>query len=77
MSIERLNKAVVAAGFAMAAPDDDVTDEVRPAAVGESAARDIVVASRSQDAPAARGSLQVAKDWMRSMVPSFGGRAPA
>lgn len=73
MGIERLNEAARAAGFAMAT-DDEMSDT--PASPHDEAA----AASRSLTLFAAERQTtawDTVSSWLRSCVPSFGGRAPA
>ncbi len=82
MSIERLNKAALAAGYAMAAPDEDTLIEQRPVQPrGEAVGRAIVPVAPSGEAagsvPMLGANVAALAGWMRSLVPSFGGRAPA
>ena len=75
MSIERLQKAANAAGYAMAAPDDDADDSatyVRPQATGTAVA---VVTAATGPAPSAFDS---GSTWLKSLLPAaIGGRATA
>ena len=82
MSIERLHIAAAAAGFAMAAMDDD-TDDALPAdhrsvpapsaasygikAVGTLGVRTVTV----------REAIAPGSHWLKGFLPSLGGRAPA
>lgn len=81
MGIERLNKAAMAAGYAMATPEDYDTGVEQVAAVAnEDVARAIMPAGKSlvlaQPAPTS-STISAALAWARSCVPSFGGRATA
>ncbi len=79
MSMDVLNKAAKAAGYAMAAPDEDTlgdTKWVGPS--GEAAGRGIVPAGTATEKRSGTvDSVMTFAGWMRSMIPSFGGRAPA
>lgn len=81
MSIEALQKAADAAGYAMAAPDDDAFETpIRPAEVLHSAHRTVALRAPSQTTRPGRPTetLTVAADWIKGHLPSmFGGRAPA
>ncbi|MFM9939118.1 MAG: hypothetical protein ACKVP7_06445 [Hyphomicrobiaceae bacterium] len=82
MGIENLNKAVLAAGFAMAAPDEDTLSELRALPLrGEVIGRGIVpvvqTGSETGTWHAVRTQAVALATWMRSITPSFGGRAPA
>lgn len=81
MSIESLLKAADAAGYAMAAPDDDAVETpVRRAELLHSAHRAVALRPPSQPTRSGRPAetLAVATDWIKGYLPSmFGGRAPA
>jgi len=79
MSIDVLNKAAKAAGYAMAAPDEDTLVETKwTDPIGEAAGRGIVPAGKATEKrPGSIDSVLAFAGWMRSMIPSFGGRAPA
>jgi len=77
MSIERLNKAVTAAGFAMATPDDDTAVIDRPSEqVARSEVRALVPAT-----PASRvfggETYMTVSTWAKSVWPTFAWRLPA
>jgi hypothetical protein len=74
MGIETLNRAADAAGYAMAAPDDEVfsgEDRTVIAAEKTSSLKSEDVKSTSFDAVA------MATTWIREHLPLTGGRAPA
>lgn len=81
MGIDGLNKAARAAGFAMAAPDEDYLQEPttrhrrKGADVGMAPASTAVSTVVVSAAP--KSQLASLAAWMRNLVPSFGGRAPA
>jgi hypothetical protein len=81
MSIESLLKAADAAGYAMAAPDDDPFETpARRAEVQHSTQRVVVIHAPSQPTRVGHPteSLTVAAEWIKGHLPSmFGGRAPA
>ena len=78
MSIERLNKAASAAGFAMATPDDEPFIEAtaeRDAVVAPS--RAVVVADQSPRLISSDAASTLAT-WLKGYLPGFGsGRQPA
>ena len=77
MGIESLNKAVEAAGYAMATPDDEPMADV-PRAEPQLAGRALVLmAPKSAEASKTVDALQSAAGWLRGHLPAFGGRAPA
>ena len=79
MSIERLQKAANAAGYAMAAPDDDADDSatyVRPQATGTAVAV-VTAETRAATAPAP-SAFDSGSTWLKSLLPAaIGGRATA
>lgn len=77
MSMERLNRAAMAAGFAMAAPDDEIDAIEAAPRMEEAPGRQVAV--YVPPAPrAAADMLAVASSWVRGLLPaSMGGRAPA
>lgn len=79
MSIENLYRAANAAGFAMAAPDDDVLVDPRTSPVRAEDAGRAVVALTPGDAERSplRETLTEASGWVRGLLPTLGGRAPA
>ena len=76
MSIERLNKAASAAGFAMATPDDDTPIEPVVDREARTPALTVAVAPSSPRlvSPEAVTSLT---NWVKGHLPGFGGRQPA
>ncbi len=69
MGIEQLNSAVLAAGFAMAASEDDYEDGcvvVQPAATQWMPGQALMVRGRDADRA----------DWVRALLGLFGRRAP-
>lgn len=78
MSMERLNRAAMAAGFAMAAPDDDEMDAAEAAPRTEEAPGRQVAVYVPPTARAATDMLAAASGWVRGLLPaSMGGRATA
>lgn len=78
MSIERLNKAATAAGFAMATPDDDVPVETRAVEPVEApASRAVVLSSNSLQHASTGDSISRMTGWFKSYIPGMGWRAPA
>ena len=78
MSIEHLNKAAPAAGFAMATPDDDVpaaTPTVEPAEAP--ASRAVVLAGTARDQASKAESISRMTGWFKAYLPGMGWRAPA
>ena len=79
MSIERLQKAADAAGYAMAGVEDDlVSDDVVAASPMPAAGTALMLAppvSRHTSVP--RDVVASGSAWLKSMLPAFGGRAPA
>ena len=78
MSIERLNKAATAAGYAMATPDDELPVEVRTAARVETpVSRSVVLASNTPQEASTGESITRMAGWLKSYLPAMGWRAPA
>jgi hypothetical protein len=83
MGIETLQKAALAAGFAMATPDDNPPVEDIPASPPHEPFRRtgqwlVPVAATSQHHSSTRESFATALAWVRNHFPSAGGgRAPA
>ena len=78
MSIERLNKAATAAGYAMATPDDDVAVEERLTEAAEEPASRAVVVSNSPARQATTGeSITRLTGWLKGYLPGMGWRAHA
>lgn len=78
MSIERLNKAATAAGFAMATPDDDVAVEVRaPESAHEPASRAVVVSSGPERQGTTAEAMTSLTGWFKGYLPGMGWRAHA
>ncbi len=76
MSIERLNRAAAAAGFAMATPDDELVAEETTAVEAEkTVSRAIVLASPVRSARPE--SVLNVSHWFRAHIPVWGWRAPA
>lgn len=75
MSMEALHRAATAAGYAMAAPDDDEPAPVRTPTTG----RELAVVTRPEMTRASTvESLAFLSGWVRGYLPaSFGGRATA
>ena len=77
MSIERLNKAASAAGFAMATPDDEGAPEATADQEATSTpSRAIAVADRPAGLLSAEAASSVS-NWLKGYLPGFGGRQPA
>lgn len=77
MSMETLQKAAHAAGYAMAAPDDEINDEPTNRAV-LSRPQNQAVSIRSAPSSTAADTIALATTWIRGYLPSmFGGRATA
>ncbi|MFM9849920.1 MAG: hypothetical protein ACKVP3_22540 [Hyphomicrobiaceae bacterium] len=83
MGIETLQKAALAAGFAMATPDDNPpAADIAPSPVHEPFRQTgqwlVPVAGTPQHHSTARDSLATALAWVRNHLPmTGGGRAPA
>jgi len=77
MSIERLNKAASAAGFAMATPDDEAALIEAPAEDETHAhARALVPVAPPNRMPGA-DALSTVSTWAKNMWPTLGWRQPA
>lgn len=77
MSIERLNKAASAAGFAMATPDDEVATEASTARDADPvSSRAVVVAEQPARLMSADAAASLT-NWLKGCLPGFGGRQPA
>jgi hypothetical protein len=77
MSIEQLNKAVSAAGYAMATPDDDAvaaTDAKVEVAVAPSRAMVVAEPALKMGPAEAMANLTT---WVKGHWPGFGWRQPA
>ena len=74
MSIERLNKAATAAGYAMATPEDDAVRSEEHIETAPS--RAVVVADPALRKAAEAGENTLA-NWLKGYLPSLGGRQPA
>lgn len=78
MSIERLNKAASAAGFAMATPDDETpTVDHTAEKVEAPISRAVVVANTPPHLASASESIHRVTNWFKDHLPGMGGRAPA
>lgn len=83
MGIEALQKAALAAGFAMATPDDNPpVEDIAPSPVHEPFRRTgqwlVPVAGHPAHHQSRRDSLSAAFAWVRNHLPMAGsGRAPA
>lgn len=75
MSIERLNKAASAAGFAMATPDDDAVTETAPEA--EAPPSRAVAIVEQAPRPSAVETLHGLTGWLKGHLPAIGWRQPA
>jgi hypothetical protein len=80
MNIERLQQAATAAGYAMAAVEDETDDDV---ATGFVASRPAVGTAlmlappAPRLTPAPRDAMASGSAWLRSFLPAFGGGATA
>lgn len=79
MSIERLNTAARAAGFAMATPEEEpIPERLAADSPGEPRALVPVALLTSPAKPSLAPPLATRiGTWFRGHMPSFGGRAPA
>lgn len=77
MSIESLNKAATAAGFAMATPEDDTVAEALESDKTELAESRALVLANTQAYASGSDSLTRVTEWVKSHFPSVGWRAPA
>jgi hypothetical protein len=77
MSIERLNKAASAAGFAMATPDDDVEVETKVEAAVEAIPSRALVLVSDAAPKGLSADLASISAWIKGHMPSFGWRQPA
>lgn len=79
MSIEALQRAAMAAGYAMAAPDDDQATVAPAQSPSGTQRRDLVAVGAATPArKAGEGAPPVFSDWVRGYLPvAFGGRATA
>lgn len=75
MGIETLHRAADAAGYAMAAPDDEIVSTAEQIRKMEALAH--VAAKSEQHKNAAIEAVSVATNWLRVRLPLAGGRAPA
>lgn len=76
MSIERLNKAASAAGFAMATPDDEIADAATERAPESVPSRAVVVTDQPGRLMSADAAANLTS-WLKGYLPGFGGRQPA
>ena len=77
MSIERLNKAASAAGFAMATADDEVATDTSTARDADPASsRAVIVAEQPARLMSADAATSLT-NWLKGYLPGFGGRQPA
>jgi len=77
MSIERLNKAASAAGFAMATPDDDPITVPETDATALVAPSRAVVVAEPQPRLGASEALTGLTNWAKGYWSGFGWRQPA
>jgi hypothetical protein len=78
MGIESLQKAALAAGFAMATPDDDPPMQTHAAVADVQWARWRPAFLGTAPGPGgARDAIVAAVGWMKDHLPAAGGRAPA
>lgn len=74
MSIDRLQKAASAAGFAMATPDDEPEAEAQPEI---SVARAVVVVTPVDQRTPSQDTVRGITTWLKSFLPGTGWRQPA
>lgn len=78
MSIEQLNKAASAAGFAMATPDDDLAPEAKTSERSEAAStRALVAAPLTISRTPSPETVTAVTTWIKGHLPAFGWRMPA
>lgn len=81
MGMDSLNKAAMAAGYAMAAPDEDTLIEPREmrrqAQLGTALAIVTPQIQAAGPSQSMRAAVASAANWVKGVVPTFGGRAPA
>lgn len=78
MSIEQLNKAASAAGFAMATPDDELALEAKGDERREpSPTRALVAPPSSAARTPSPETVTAVTTWIRGHLPAFGWRQPA
>jgi len=77
MSIERLNKAVTAAGYAMATPDDDAVIESTPDREVPAPSRAVVLVDPTPQRSVPVDAVNGLSGWLKGYLPGFGGRQPA
>jgi hypothetical protein len=80
MTMEALQRAARAAGYAMAAPDDDEAEAGLPRQSVPATGREMVVVPQALmlSAPQPRSTEPVLSAWVRGLLPTaLGGRAPA
>ncbi len=77
MSIERLNKAVTAAGYAMATPDDDAAVEAPVEAKSASTPSRAVVVADPLPRLGATEAVNGFSSWVKNYWAGFGWRQPA
>lgn len=83
MSIERLQKTASAAGFAMAAPDDEMVEAGSPARLPPAdrvagVQVPAIVPPRAPSQAQSTDAIAAAAAWLKAYLPTyFGGRAPA
>ena len=77
MSIERLNEAASAAGFAMATPDDDVEKVEAPAEEEVHSKARALVPSAGVGHSWSGDTLTMLSTWARGVWPTWGWRQPA
>lgn len=78
MNIERLQQAAQAAGYAMAAPDDDADDlpRVHQKAIGTAVA--LQTSEPRATASASHDAVTTGATWLKNLLPAgIGGRATA
>ena len=77
MSIERLNKAASAAGFAMATPDEDAPLETSAEREDVRTPALTVTIARPSPRLMSPETVTTVTTWVKGYLPGFGGRQPA
>jgi len=76
MSIERLNKAATAAGYAMATPDDEAPATTTDTEASIEQSRALVVAEEAPRLLSADAATSIT-NWVKGHLSGFGWRQPA
>jgi hypothetical protein len=77
MSIERLNKAATAAGFAMATPDDEAAPETPAEHEATSAPSRAIVVPDQPTRLLSTDAASSVSTWLKGYLSGFGWRQPA